>query len=119
MLRWMRVVATSLLRDNYHHSSKLFQFCNFTVSTYFLYSIEVIIHWISVIFFCIYVIFYSNCYSFYSSHKSISVVSKRSVLHFFFFVDVPNKIWVQEVGTQNNRAFGRLTTTSQTTAHGG
>jgi hypothetical protein len=35
LLGRMRVVATSLLRDRYHHSSK-FQFCSFIVSTYFI-----------------------------------------------------------------------------------
>jgi hypothetical protein len=35
LLRQMCVVATSLLRDSYHHSSK-FQFCRFIVLAYFI-----------------------------------------------------------------------------------
>jgi hypothetical protein len=35
------------------------------------------------------------------------VVSEWSSLHLFFFVHVPDKIWVQEVGTQTIRAFAR------------
>jgi hypothetical protein len=46
LLRQMHIAATSLLRDSYHHSSKLFQFFSFTVSSYFIYSMEVIVHWI-------------------------------------------------------------------------
>jgi hypothetical protein len=44
----MCVATTYLLRDSYHHSSKLFQFCSFIVSSYFIYSIEYIVHWIYV-----------------------------------------------------------------------
>jgi hypothetical protein len=53
------------------------------------------------------VLLYSVCYSFHSTHKSGSVVSERSALHLFFFVHVPDKIWVQEVGTRTSRAFAR------------
>jgi hypothetical protein len=53
------------------------------------------------------VLLYSICYSFCSAHKSGSVVSERSALHLFFFVHVPDKIWVQEVGTRTSRAFAR------------
>jgi hypothetical protein len=76
-----------LLRDSYHHLSKLFQFCSFTVSTYLIYSIEVIVQWIYVV---ISVLSYSVCYSFRSTHKSELVVSKRFALHLFFFVHVPD-----------------------------
>jgi hypothetical protein len=38
------------------------------------------------------------------------VVSERSALHLFFFVHVPDKIWVQEVGTRTSRAFARSVT---------
>jgi hypothetical protein len=38
-----------------------------------------------------------------STPKSRSVISERSSLHLFFFVHVPDKIWVQEVGTRTNR----------------
>jgi hypothetical protein len=96
-----------------------FQFCSFTVSTYFIYSIEVIVHWISVVVLCISVLLYSVCYSFCSAHKSGSVVSERSALHLFFFVHVPDKIWVQEVGTRTSRAFARSAMPSPKTTHGG
>jgi hypothetical protein len=117
--QWMCVAATSLLRDSYHHSSKLFQFCSFTVSAYFIYSIEVIVHWIYCCFLHISVLLYSICYSFCSTHKSRSVVSERSSLHLFFFVHVPDKIWVQEVGTRTSRAFARSVTPSLKKTHGG
>jgi hypothetical protein len=45
----MHVASTSLFIDRYHHSRKLFKFCSFTVSTYFIYSIEFIVHWISIV----------------------------------------------------------------------
>ena len=112
LLRRMHVTTTSLLRDRYHHFSKLFQLCNFIVSTYFIYSIEVIVHWI---FFVIYVLLYSIYYSFHSAHKSISVVSEWSPLDLFFFVHVPDKIWVQEVGTWTNRAITISIVSSPTT----
>jgi hypothetical protein len=35
------------------------------------------------------------------------MVSERSALHLFFFVHVPDKIWVQEVGTRTNRFVAR------------
>jgi hypothetical protein len=40
------------------------------------------------------------------------VVSEWFALHLFFFVHVPDKIWVQEVGTQTNRAITRSFTLS-------
>jgi hypothetical protein len=40
------------------------------------------------------------------------VVSEWSALHLFFFVHVPDKIWVQEVGTRTNRAIARSVTPS-------
>jgi hypothetical protein len=88
----MHIAATSLLRDNYHHSSKLFQLCSFTVLAYFIYSVEVVIQWIYVVVLRISVLWYSIYYSFRSSHKSGSVVSERSALHLFFFVHVPDQI---------------------------
>jgi hypothetical protein len=36
------------------------------------------------------------------------VVSEWSALHLFFFMHVPDKIWVQEVGTQTNRAYCKI-----------
>jgi hypothetical protein len=101
----MHIAATSLLRDNYHHSSKLFQLCGFTVSAYFIYSVEVVIQWIYVVVLCISVLWYSIYHSFRSAHKSGSVVRERSSLHLFFFVHVPDQIWVQEVRTWTSRAF--------------
>jgi hypothetical protein len=98
----MRVAATSLLRDNYHHSSKLFSVLQFYSFNIFIYSIEVIIHRIYVVVIRIFVLLYSVCYSFNSSHKSGLVVSEHSSLHLFFFIHVPKKIWVQEVGTQTS-----------------
>jgi hypothetical protein len=77
LLRQMHVATTSLLIDSYHHSSKLFQFCSFTVSTYFIYLIEVIVHWISVVVLLISVFWYSICYSFHSAHKSISMYPQQ------------------------------------------
>jgi hypothetical protein len=68
----MHVATTSLLRDSYHHSSKCFQFYSFTVSTYFTYSIEFIVHWIYVVVVHISVLLYLVYYSFHSTHKSIS-----------------------------------------------
>ena len=56
-----------------------FQFYSFTASTYFIYSIEVIFHWISVVVICISVLLYSVCYSFLSAHKSISVAKSYSI----------------------------------------
>jgi hypothetical protein len=69
-LRWMCIETTSLLRDSYHHSSKLFHLCNFTISTYYIYSIEVIVHWLSFVVLCISLLWYSIYYSFCSTHKS-------------------------------------------------
>jgi hypothetical protein len=66
----MHVVATHLLRDSYHHSNKFFQFCSFTISTYFIYSIEVIVHWIYVVVLHISLLLHSFCYSFHFAHKS-------------------------------------------------
>jgi hypothetical protein len=40
------------------------------------------------------------------------VVSEWSALHLFFFVHVPDKIWVQEVGTRTNRVVARSVTPS-------
>jgi hypothetical protein len=40
------------------------------------------------------------------------VVLEKYFLHLFFSVHVPNKIWVQEVGTQTNRAIAISTTPS-------
>jgi hypothetical protein len=129
-----------------------FQFYSFTVSSYFIYSIEVIVHWISFVVLFIYVLLYSVCYSFHFSHKSGSVVifhwisfvvlcisvlmysvcysfhsthksgsgiSEWSTIHLFFFVHVPDKIWVQEFGTQTSRSFAILATPSPKTTHGG
>jgi hypothetical protein len=64
------------------------------------------------------VLLYSIFYSFCFAYKSRLVVSERSSLHLFFFVHVPDKIWVQEVGTQTNRAFGRSTAPSPTKTMG-
>jgi hypothetical protein len=46
------------------------------------------------------------------------VVSERSSLHLFFFVHVPDTIWVQEVGTRTNRAITRLVASILITTHG-
>jgi hypothetical protein len=115
----MCVAATSLLRDSYHHSSKLFSVLQFYSFNYFIYSIEVIVHWISVVVLNISVLLYSVCYSFCSIHKSRSMVLEQSSLHLFFFVHVLDKIWVQEVGTRTSRAFARSAMLSLTTTHGG
>ena len=62
---------------------------------------------------------YSIFYLFRFAHKFKLVVLERSALHLFFFVHVPGKIWVQEVGTRTSRAFGRPVELSLTIAHGG
>jgi hypothetical protein len=46
------------------------------------------------------------------------MVSKRSSLHLFFFMHVPDKIWVQEVGTQTSQAFARSVAQIPTKNHG-
>jgi hypothetical protein len=46
------------------------------------------------------------------------MVSERSSLHLFFFVHVPDKIWVQEVGTRTNRAITISVALSPTKTHG-
>jgi hypothetical protein len=103
----MCIEATSLLRDSYHHSSKLFSVLQFySFNLFYLFNRS----YCSLDIFCcscISVLLYSIYYSFHSTHKSRSVVSKKSALHLFFFVHVPDKIWVQEVGTRTNRSFAR------------
>jgi hypothetical protein len=42
-----------------------------------------------------------------STPKSGSVVSEQYALNLFFLVHVPDKIWVQEVGTRTNRVVAR------------
>jgi hypothetical protein len=74
-----------------------FQFCSFTVSTYFIYSIEVIVHWIYVVVLHISVLLYSICYSFRSTHKSGSVVSEWSCSSFIFLCACPR----QDLGTRS------------------
>jgi hypothetical protein len=96
-----------------------FQLCSCTVSAYFIYSIEFIVHWIFVVVLCNSVLLYSVCYSFCSAHKSGLVVPERSVFHLFFYVHVPDKIWVQEVGTRTSRSFARSATPSPKKTHGG
>jgi hypothetical protein len=65
-----------------------FHFCSFVVSTYFIYSIEVIVHWISVVVLHIFVLLYSVYYSFCSTHKSGSVVSFENIWLFVIIFEV-------------------------------
>jgi hypothetical protein len=92
--------TTSLLRDSYHDSSKLFLFCIFTISAYFIYSIEAIVHWIFVVVLYIYVLWYSIFYSFHSTHKSGSVVSEWSALHFFSLWMSPTRFGYKKLGLE-------------------
>ena len=54
-----------------------FQFCSFTVSAYFIYLIEVIVHRISIVVLHIHVLLYSVYYSFRSACKSGSQVVRE------------------------------------------
>jgi hypothetical protein len=61
-----------------------FQFCSFTVSTYFIYSIEVIVHWIYVVVLCI-----SMCYCIQSVIHFVPLINPdqwyQSGLLFIYF----------------------------------
>ena len=57
MLEKISLVAYML--ENIALLAYMFQFCNFTVSAYFIYSIEDIVHWISVLFFISLCLLYS------------------------------------------------------------
>jgi hypothetical protein len=118
LLRWMHVAATSLLRDSYHYSSKLFSVMQFySFNLFYLFNRS----YCSLDICCcsLYLLFYFT----QSIIHFVLLINLdqwyQSSLPSFFFVHVPDKIWVQEVGTQTSQAFSILVMLIPTTTHGG